>query len=115
CLNLIITMTLCGLWHGAAWTYILFGLLHGVLLSGHRLFRDLARARPGLDRGLHSRLGTAACVSVTFLTMCLTYVVFRAQSLEQAGLILRKLFALSAGTTRSPVHGSGLLWTYVAV
>ena len=35
-LNLIITMLLCGLWHGAAWTFVLWGLIHGLYLSVHR-------------------------------------------------------------------------------
>jgi len=52
-LNLIATMAISGLWHGAAWTFVVFGLLHGVLLSANRLLhaarkpRDDALARAG--------------------------------------------------------------------
>src|SRR4029077_18382031 len=41
CLNLLTTMTLCGLWHGANWTFIVFGLYHGVLLAVGRLGRPV--------------------------------------------------------------------------
>jgi alginate O-acetyltransferase complex protein AlgI len=114
-LNLLITMTLCGLWHGARWTYMVFGAVQGVLLSGHRLFRGFARSRPWLDRGLHSSAVTALSVLLTFLTVCLTLIVFRAPSLDQAGLILLRLFTPVRGVFGSPVHGSGLLYTYVVV
>ena len=54
--NLLITMTLGGLWHGASWTFVLWGLAHGLLLVGHRAFRSFAMSRPSLDRLLeHGR------------------------------------------------------------
>src|SRR5262249_35572853 len=43
--NLLVTMVLGGLWHGASWTFIAWGLLHGMLLVGHRLFRDFCKPR----------------------------------------------------------------------
>ena len=107
-------MTLGGLWHGASWNFALWGALHGLLLVGHRLFRDLAGGRPWVERGLHSAAGSAACVLATFLTVCLTWVLFRAPSPGQAGLILHRLFVHCPGQT-APVHLSGLLYTYLVV
>src|SRR5262245_60955828 len=51
--NLMITMTLGGLWHGANWTFVAWGVLHGALLIGHRAFQDFARKRPALEQFLH--------------------------------------------------------------
>ncbi len=55
--NLMITMTLGGLWHGASWTFVFWGVLHGVLLIGHRIFRSFSERRPLLDRSLTKRAG----------------------------------------------------------
>src|SRR5947209_14618581 len=58
CRNLLVTMTLGGLWHGASWTFIIWGVLHGLLLIGHRFFRAFCEPRPVLQRVLHSIPGT---------------------------------------------------------
>ncbi len=54
CRNLLITMTLGGLWHGASWTFIAWGLLHGLLLVGHRQFHSFCERRPFLTRVFQS-------------------------------------------------------------
>jgi alginate O-acetyltransferase complex protein AlgI len=115
CRNLFITMTLGGLWHGASWAFVIWGLVHGLLLIGHRLFRDFARMRPWLDAGLRSVPGSALCIGLTFFTVCFTWVLFRAPSLEHAGWILHRLFLPSGGSVAAPVHPFGLLATYLVV
>ncbi len=81
--NLMIVMLLGGLWHGANWTFVVWGLYHGLLLAVHR-----AVPWPGW-------LGRAAlrplCVIATFVAVCVGWVFFRAVSLEQAGLILARM------------------------
>ena len=49
--NLLITMVLGGLWHGAAWNFVIWGAYHGILLAIHRIFRDANRwcQRPALS------------------------------------------------------------------
>jgi alginate O-acetyltransferase complex protein AlgI len=113
--NLMITMSLGGLWHGASWTFVVWGVVQGAFLVAHRAFRDFVQARPWLDRIVRSALGTAVCFALTFLTVCTTWVLFRASSLEQAGLILRYLFVPSPGHAGSPVHPAGLVLTYLIV
>ena len=54
------TMTLGGLWHGASWTFVAWGALHGALLVGHRAFRGWCEQRPRLERSLEAPLGTLA-------------------------------------------------------
>ncbi len=80
--NLMLTMIIGGLWHGAAWTFILWGFYQGVLLVGHRLLSPwLERIRPTepVDRACWR----AIRVIVTFHLICLGWLVFRANSMEQ--------------------------------
>ena len=58
--NLLIVMTLAGLWHGANWPFVVFGVIQGIYLIAHRFFRDFATARPGFDHLLRTPAGTAA-------------------------------------------------------
>src|SRR5690242_21641468 len=64
--NLFLTMALGGLWHGASWNFVVWGMYNGLLLIGHRAFRAFAGTRPYLDAALRTAPGTAARVAVTF-------------------------------------------------
>ena len=76
--NLIVTMFLAGLWHGAAWTFVVWGLVHGALLGTHALLR-----RGGLTPG-----SVALNRALTFAAVVAAFVVFRASSLGAAGRML---------------------------
>jgi alginate O-acetyltransferase complex protein AlgI len=89
--NLLVTMTLGGLWHGASWNFVVWGLLHGLLLIGHRLFRQACEGRARLTSLLESAPGTALRVTVTCLAVCLCWVFFRAQTFPLAAAFLRRL------------------------
>jgi alginate O-acetyltransferase complex protein AlgI len=89
--NLLITMTLGGLWHGASWTFVAWGALHGALLVGHRGFREWAARRPLLGAGLTSLPGRGACVCLTFLAITTGWILFRSTSLESAGAMLGRM------------------------
>lgn len=72
--NLLMTMLLAGLWHGAGWTFVLWGGLHGLLLViNHRL--------PALPQGLPWRLGS---ILLTFLLVAFLWILFRAETLAAA-------------------------------
>jgi alginate O-acetyltransferase complex protein AlgI len=91
--NLMLTMTLGGLWHGANWTFLVWGMYHGLLLVVQRLVRLPA----GLQRGFHP-----VAVVLTFLAVCAGWVFFRAQSLSDAGVILRGLLGGARGNALAP-------------
>jgi D-alanyl-lipoteichoic acid acyltransferase DltB (MBOAT superfamily) len=82
CVNLMLTMLLGGLWHGAAWTFVVWGGLHGSLLVIHRIWRqmlDRTGWRPfGLDRD--SAAWRWASRILLFHAVCAGWVFFRASS-----------------------------------
>ena len=96
--NLLLTMLLGGLWHGANWTFIVWGGLHGCYLIGNHAIRHLL----GQRRHLVIRLLGRPC---TFLAVVFGWVFFRSGSLEIAFGILRAM----AGGTAGPEAGGGLL------
>ncbi|HJZ80932.1 MAG TPA: MBOAT family O-acyltransferase [Pyrinomonadaceae bacterium] len=91
----IFSMTVFGIWHGAGANFLLWGVYHGVLLAGHRILQQFGRRiRGDVERfrflGLGKRI---ASWTVTFLLICLGWVLFRANNLAQAGAMLRAVFA----------------------
>ncbi|MCC7011700.1 MAG: MBOAT family protein [Planctomycetes bacterium] len=89
--NLMLTMLLGGLWHGAGWNFVIWGGLHGIALIAHR-----EAQRRGLK--LPRLVGLAA----TFWWVCLAWIFFRAQSLDTAWRVVRAFVLFeSPGTTNS--------------
>jgi len=88
--NLGITMLLGGLWHGASWTFVLWGAYHAVLVAAERLASSvirMVRFRPLIT----GKVWSAVKIIFFFQLVCLGWVFFRAESLHQAGLMLRSL------------------------
>lgn len=84
--NLMLTMVIGGLWHGAAWTFVLWGALHGVGLSIERWW---AERRGGVVVG--TPLGRFAQRVLIFHVVCLGWVLFRSDSVATAGTVLSRL------------------------
>jgi len=93
-LNLMIVMLLGGLWHGANWTFALWGGLHGLYLMINHGWRAVRGDRPLLPR-LPSWLGTGTQTLITFIAVLIAWVPFRANSLEQALEILSGMAGLN--------------------
>lgn len=108
--NLLITMGLGGLWHGASWTFVVWGLAHGALLIVHRLFVEFCRPRRGLQRLLQTTLGTVARVAITFLTVAICWIFFRAVDFQKSLEMLDRLFIAHPGLD-APLSGFSLLCT----
>jgi alginate O-acetyltransferase complex protein AlgI len=89
--NLLITMTLGGLWHGAAWTFVVWGILHGVFLIVHRFFQRFCAGRPTWNVALQSLPGTAVRMGITFLCVSFAWVFFRATKFTDAWEIVKRL------------------------
>jgi alginate O-acetyltransferase complex protein AlgI len=91
--NLVVVMTLGGLWHGANWPYVAWGVLQGVLLVGHRLFAAAARPFPRVRAALASGPGTGARVALTFGVFCGSLAVFRSPDLAAGCAMVGKMLA----------------------
>jgi len=87
--NLLVTFGVSGLWHGANWTYVCWGLLNGfyLIMGGFtKDFRERNFSLIGLHKGALAR--RAIMLASTFALTCAGWVLFRAQSLEDAWYIL---------------------------
>lgn len=92
--NLMVTMLLGGLWHGAAWTFIIWGALHGVALILHREWSRIMAPHQQLPL-LRESLG----LFLTFYWVCVTWIFFRAVDFESAFTIVKSfIFLESSGS-----------------
>ena len=82
--NLLLCFLICGIWHGAGFTFIAWGIMHGVGLVVHRLWSL---------RGFN--IPKAASIIITFLFVNLSWVLFRSENLNQAFIILRSMFDIT--------------------
>ncbi len=92
--NLLITMLLGGLWHGASWNFVIWGGLHGLFLMGERML--------GINDKEEKSFNWLKSLFI-FVTVSVIWVFFRSSTLETTTVVLSKLFFLSPG---------GLHWWY---
>jgi alginate O-acetyltransferase complex protein AlgI len=90
--NLLITMLLCGLWHGAAWSFALWGLLHGIYLAGHRITMRKRETSSSWPRTFSGWVIDAIKIFFTFHLVALTWVLFRSSDFKSAAVYLDGLF-----------------------
>jgi len=88
--NVMVTMLLGGLWHGAGWSFVLWGGVHGVLIVFNRLWRLL------WGDPVNRWWSVGASRALTFLTLVLTWVIFRAETLGGAATVFRGMINLPA-------------------
>ena len=114
--NLLLTMGLGGLWHGASWNFLVWGIMHGTALSAERFWHEHASPRhrsaapgaqvaPGLD--IAGLAATGAKWVLTFGFICAAWVLFRSQSFADSAYILGSIFGLEVG--RQPEHTARLV------
>ncbi len=92
--NLVVTMLLGGLWHGAGWTFVVWGGLHGLYLAINHAWHALRR-RLGHDPRSSTRGGRALACLVTFTAVVVAWVVFRSDSLDTAWTLLRAMAGMN--------------------
>jgi alginate O-acetyltransferase complex protein AlgI len=85
--NLMITMALGGLWHGAAWTFVIWGVLHGAYLCVNHAWNNYG---PSIAPRF-ARLANIVAFILTFLSVVIAWVFFRADSLSTALFVLSKM------------------------
>ena len=101
--NLMITMLLGGLWHGASWTFVVWGGLHGVYLALHKYYLDEGKEkRPNQKQPRWPSLRNALCMFATFNLVALSWIFFRAADFSNATAVLGGIL-----TFRGPLLAMG--------
>ncbi len=89
-LNIVITMLLGGLWHGAGWTFVIWGALHGVYISINHVFRSFTR-----NMSIPLIISRPLGIFVTFTMVLIGWVIFRSESISSAMIILHGMSGLN--------------------
>jgi len=110
-INLMVTMLLGGLWHGAGWTFVCWGALHGLYLAINHLWREWLPA--GAVRWVPSMFSVIAGGAITFVSVVLAWVVFRSTDIAHAFIMLKAMTGIEAReiTFEKVIHGQLLLST----
>jgi alginate O-acetyltransferase complex protein AlgI len=104
-INLLFVFIVSGFWHGAAWTFIIWGALHGLylvielILAKRHWWKQYSQGKPSVYTVLGSFL--------LFNLVCLGWIFFRAENVSDASMIIRNIFSLHESV--GPVHRS-ILW-----
>lgn len=91
--NIMVVYLVSGIWHGANWTFILWGMIHGILNCLNRLFRRS-----------WEKLGEITRWAVTFMTVNMLWILFRAEDIASAKLFIKKLCFLSDFYVREELY-----------
>lgn len=102
-INVFVVMFLCGLWHGAGWTFIIWGILHGGAMVVHRLFAS----KVNLPRNTATK---TAAILTTFLFVTFAWVIFRAETMTSAWVILKAMIGIGEGTMNNLPYKWSELW-----
>lgn len=102
-INLMITMLLGGLWHGASWTFVIWGGLHGVYLAINHGWKSLVNYL-GFNKGKNFWGSGDFARILTFMAIVVGWVFFRAESLEGALLILKGMAGLNGVDLPDSLH-----------
>ncbi len=110
-LNLLITMLLGGLWHGAAMRFVLWGGLHGVALAVEKMMRP--KYVSGMQMGRFRRV---TGILATYIIVCLSWVLFRAGDMTIAGQMLSQIFTqFNAAIIPQVTVGYGAIFGLIAL
>jgi len=94
-INLMITMLLGGFWHGAGWTFLIWGGMHGLFLVVNHTWRELLKKSfPQRNKGESAVLGWLGRI-LTFICVVIAWVIFRAESLDGALNIYAGMFGIN--------------------
>lgn len=95
-LNLLATMLIGGLWHGASWTFVLWGGLHGIMLAANHLVRA---SLPRTDSAVMKSAVDVLSASITFLLVAIAWIPFRSETWSGMSTILRAIFYMQDRAT----------------
>lgn len=100
--NLFLTMALGGLWHGASWNFVVWGVFHGCALIVHREWSALRQSLVSLKGFFQSGLWKLASIVLTFHAVCIGWVFFRVQNIGDGFTIVERMLTLAP--SQAPFH-----------
>ena len=110
--NIMVVFVLSGIWHGAAWTFLLWGFAHGLLHIVEKVLRDHIPNKMSQSGGLRICM-EVMCVTKTFVLVTLFWVLFRATDFENLKAIFTAMFAQFDGGQWLAVEPE--LWLYLGL
>ncbi len=114
--NLFITFLVSGLWHGANWTFVVWGALHGLFLIVAIVTQEMReKLVQGVGLGSDNKILKVGQILSTFLLVCLAWIFFRANSLTDAFVLIGHLFDFSHTTNWALIPGFANLDILVAL
>ncbi len=99
--NLMLTMLLGGLWHGARWNFVVWGGLHGLFLAVHKFFLVRAGRKVAAERRTFSLAAVASCTA-TFALVSFAWIFFRSRTLAEAASCVAGILTLRGGLAGLP-------------
>lgn len=93
--NIMITFALSGLWHGANWTFIVWGVYNSLFLIFHKIYTDLLGSCEFYKQWKQSRIYKIIATVVTFILFCYGWLIFRSENITQAWQMTLTLFKTS--------------------
>lgn len=105
-ISILITFLLCGLWHGANWTFVIWGLLHGIYLFSGLISKNF---RKKLKKSLFLERIPFLSVLTTFILSTFAWIFFRADSVYQAFSYLNKMFSAALFTSPERIRALPLV------
>ena len=91
-LNLFITMLLSGLWHGASWAFVVWGLCHALTSTIHKCFLDIRGKKQS-----QNKIVGFVCVIINFIVVSLLWILFRTNDFGKTATILTRIFTFASG------------------
>lgn len=104
-LNLWIVFVISGLWHGAAWNFVLWGMFHGFFLILDRIFLI----------NLLNRMGVIISTIITYIITLVGWVLFRAESLQQVSMYLKSMFSLTITSQTYELNNQSIAMLLLAI
>jgi alginate O-acetyltransferase complex protein AlgI len=96
CLNLLIVMLIAGVWHGSAWGFVIWGLLHGLALVVHRLIHTISNHSPGMQKFWKNPLGLIIAWFLTQLMVFTSWIWFRLPNPQDSAFAIQHLWGKPA-------------------
>jgi D-alanyl-lipoteichoic acid acyltransferase DltB (MBOAT superfamily) len=93
-LNIFITMALGGLWHGASWNFVIWGIYHGLCLIAHKEFTQVKAMLPNFDRFWNSKLFNLLSIFTTFNAVAVGCVFFGMTNINLAFTMIKRMLLL---------------------